>query len=201
MFYIIISLLVLGVFAVASVNVWYDTQKQKENQALFSQFSKGEHSKTLVAFYSRSGNTELMARKIAEMKHAHLIPIETERDKVSYKGMLEAILDARKQSAEISPKTLDLSAYDTIYIGSPVWLYAPAPPIYEFAKNNDFTGKKVILFNSMNSKFEQRFIDDFRKIIEQKGGTLEKHLYIIRGRLGQQMTSDEFLKEVERVAD
>lgn len=94
---------------------------------------------------------------------------------------------------------MDLSAYDTVYIGSPVWLYSPAPQVYQFAKNHDFSGKKVILFNSMNSKFEQRFIDDFKHIVEQNGGTFHKHLYVIRGRMGQQMSSAEFLQEVEKL--
>ncbi|MGX2949598.1 hypothetical protein ACWIUA_01635 [Ursidibacter sp. B-7004-1] len=50
----------------------------------------------------------------------------------------------------------------------------------------------------MNIKFEQRFIDNFKQIIEQNGGTFAKHLYIIRGRMGQQMPTDVFLQEIER---
>lgn len=49
----------------------------------------------------------------------------------------------------------------------------------------------------MNSKFEQRFIDDFKKIVAQNGGTFAKHLYVIRGRMGQQMPTDVFLQEIE----
>ncbi len=41
----------------------------------------GDHYKNLVVFFSRSGNTELMARKIAEMKHAAVIPIQPDRDR------------------------------------------------------------------------------------------------------------------------
>lgn len=78
-----------------------------------------------------------------------------------------------------------------------MWLYSPAPQVYAFAKNNDFSGKQVILFNSMNSKFEQRFIDDFKKIVAQNGGTFAKHLYVIHGRMGQQMPTDVFLQEIE----
>jgi flavodoxin len=77
-------------------------------------------------------------------------------------------------------------------------LYSPAPQVFEFAKNNDFTGKKVILFNSMNSKFEQKYIDDFKSIVQQNGGIFLKHIYIIRGRMTQQMDVDTFLNEVSK---
>jgi len=145
---------------------------------LIKEVQAGNSSRNiLVVFFSRSGNTELMARKIAEIKQAHVIPIQSERGNIGFKGMLEAVTDARKTTAEISTSKIDLSQYDIIYIGSPIGLYSPAPQVFEFAKNNNFTGKKVMLFNSMNSKFEQKYIDDFTNIIEQNGGTFVKHIY------------------------
>lgn len=42
-------------------------------------------------------------------------------------------------------------------------------------------------------------IDDFKCIVEQNGGTFYKHLYVIRGRMGQQKSSAEFLQEVEKL--
>ncbi|MGX2950707.1 hypothetical protein ACWIUA_07375 [Ursidibacter sp. B-7004-1] len=50
----------------------------------------------------------------------------------------------------------------------------------------------------MNSKFEKCFIDDFKQIVIQNGGTFAKHLYVTRGRMGQQMPTDVFLQEVEQ---
>lgn len=198
---IIIGLIVLAVIGFAASIVGIDSYQYKRNQKLLQTLSTDASSKTLVVFFSRSGNTELMARKIAEIKNAVAVPIRSERDKVGFWGWLQALQDARKTEAEITPSKIDLSAYDTIYIGSPVWLYSPAPQVFEFAKSNDFTGKKVVLFNSMNSKFEQQYIDDFKNIIEQNGGTFEKHLYIIRGRMTQQMDTDRFLKEVEQLME
>ncbi len=156
-------------------------------------------SRTLVVFFSRSGNTELMARQIARRTQADLIALQSERNRIGFIGWLEALSDARNTHAVIRPDKTDLSGYDTVYIGSPIWLYSPAPQIYEFARQNDFSGKKVILFNSMNSKFEQRYIDDFKRIIEQNGGSFAKHLYLVRGRMGQQMDTTEFLQRTEQL--
>ncbi|MBX2922230.1 MAG: hypothetical protein KF746_08570 [Chitinophagaceae bacterium] len=200
MIWIITGLVLLTItgFAIAIVSI--DNSQYKRNKRIIEKLKADNASgNTLVVFFSRSGNTELMARKIAELKKAHVIPIQSERNQIGFRGWIEALTDARKTTTEISPSKVDLSKYDTIYIGSPIWLYSPAPQVFEFAKNNDFTGKNVILFNSMNSKFEQKYIDDFKTVIEKNGGTFEKHIYIIRGRMTQQIDTDSFLKEVEKL--
>jgi len=200
MLWIVLGFLILTIAGFAITIVSIDSYQYRRNQKIVEGLlTDNPSSKTLIVFFSRSGNTELMARKIAELKQAHIIPIQSERNKIGFKGWIEALLDARKTETEISPAKIDLSKYDTIYIGSPIWLYSPAPQVFEFAKNNDFAGKKVILFNSMNSKFEQKYIDDFKNIILKNGGTFEKHIYIVRGRMTQQMDVNSFLKETEKL--
>lgn len=201
MIFLIIGLLLLGVTGFALSIVAIDSYQYKRNQKIIQTLTNEVDSKTLVVFFSRSGNTELMARKIALLKDATVVPIQSKRDNIGFWGWIQAMQDARNLTAEITPSKIDMSAYDTIYIGSPIWLYSPAPQVFEFIKNNNFTGKKVILFNSMNSKFEQKYIDDFKNIIEQNGGTFEKHFYIIRGRMPQQMETDIFLKEIEKLME
>lgn len=200
MLWIVLGIIFVVVLGYGLLMVGIDNYQYQHNQKVISTLKTDTvKSNTLVVFFSRSGTTELMARKIAAVKGASVVPLRSQRDGLSLKGLVEAIQDARKTEAEITPSKIDLSSYDTIYIGSPVWLYSPAPSVYEFAKRNDFTGKKVILFNSMNSKFEQRYIDNFRNIIEKNGGVFEKHLYIIRGRVTRQMDTNTFLKKVEEV--
>lgn len=194
----IASLTAIG-FSATIVGI--DSYQYKRNQKIMGTLDTDASSNTLVVFFSRSGNTELMARKIAEIKNAAVVPIESDRDKIGFFGWIQSLQDARKTEAEITPSKIDLTAYDTIYIGSPIWLYSPVPQVFEFARNNDFTGKKVVLFNSMNSKFEQQYIDDFKNIVEQNGGIFDKHLYIIRGRMTQQMDTDTFLKEVDKLIE
>ena len=196
----IFGVLCLLVLIAGGVIVGIDSYQYRQNQKLIEKFSPNQQArKTLVVFFSRSGNTEVMARKIAQLTGADVLPLQSARNQIGVVGWLQALQDARNTDADITPNKVDLTAYDTVYIGSPVWLYSPAPQVYQFAKNHDFSGKKVILFNSMNSKFEQRFIDDFKRIVEQNGGTFHKHLYVIRGRMGQQMLSAEFLQEVEKL--
>lgn len=199
---IIISLVILIVvgFSIAIISI--EKHQYSRNQEIIQKIgSKNKDSKTLVTFFSRSGNTELMARKIGELKNAPVIPIKSEKYKIGIKGWINALSDARDTVTEITPSEIDLSSYDTIYIGSPIWLYSPAPPVWEFAGNNDFLGKKVILFNTMNSKFEQKYIDDFKKLIANNNGVFEKHIYINRGRMTRQISEDSLIEKVETLIE
>lgn len=196
MLWIALGIIVAGVFAFAIAIVSIDSYQYHRNKNIIKSLSQnGGRHENLVVFFSRSGNTELMARKIAEIKHAAVVPIQSDRDHIGFTGWIESLQDARETASEITPGKIDVSKYDTIYIGSPIWLYSPAPQIFEFARKNDFSGKRVVLFNSMNSKFDQKYIDAFKAIIEKNGGTFAKHIYIIRGRMTQQMAVEEFLKK------
>ncbi len=168
----------------------------KRNKALQKMSKERANTSTLVVYFSRSGNTALMATEIARLKNANLLTINANRYQIGIKGWFHAMQDARDTIAEIYPEEIDLTRYDTIYMGSPIWLYSPAPPIWEFARQNNFKDKAVILFNSLNSKFEQHYIDNFAQLIEKKGGSFVKHIFVIRGRMTRQMEVDEFLEAV-----
>ncbi len=98
---------------------------------------------------------------------------------------------------EIDPKVLDLSRYKKVFLGSPIWFYRPAPPIFEFAKNNKFHDKEVILFNSYNSNFGQDHIDEFKSIVIKNGAKSFGHKAVKRGRMGSQISTDDFIKEIK----
>lgn len=196
MTYLILGLIILAILIPISTIVGIEFYQFNRNKKLLREIEENSNASTLVIYFSRSGNTELMANEIARIKKADLLTIEADEYKIGLKGWIESLRDARNTTAQIIPEKIDLSRYDTIYIGSPIWLYSPAPPIWEFARKNDFKSKSVILFNSMNSKFEQRFIDQYEDVIEQNGGQFINHIYIIRGRMTQQMEVDDFIQEI-----
>lgn len=194
----IVGLGALAVIIYVSAVVGIDNYQFKKNAKLVASFKLDQqNAKTLVVYFSRSGNTELMAYKIAEIKQGKLINLVASDYRIGFKGWVNALVDARKTEATILPEKVDLSSYDTIYIGSPIWLYSPAPPVFEFVRENDFTGKKVILFSTLNSKFEQKYIDEFSALVKQNGGEFSQHIYVIRGRMTQQMSTEAFLDEVK----
>ena len=119
-----------------------------------------ETGKTLVVYYSASGNTERVAKDIAEAAGADLfeiVPTEvytsddldwTNPDsRVSREHDDESLRDVPLTTTEVP----DWDSYDTVFIGYPIWWGIAAWPVDTFVKNNDFTGKTVIPFATSTS--------------------------------------------------
>ncbi|RLA43652.1 MAG: hypothetical protein DRR06_09310 [Gammaproteobacteria bacterium] len=158
-------------------------------------------NKNLVIYFSRSGNTERMAMDIAKYYQAQLVHLEAADYRPGFLGLVNAVKDSRSNRAEITPETLDLSPYQTIFIGSPIWWYSPAPPAWQFIHNNDFTDKNVVLFTTFNSSFKQQHIDEFQNQVEAKGGNFIKHIYVKRGRITQQINDETLSKKTRDKLD
>jgi len=196
-------LLVAVVLAIAAlvpvVVTIVDNQQARKNAALLSQGAVQDSagSRAAVVYYSRSGNTALMAQRIAQRLHARLYRLEASEYHVGLLGWVRAMADARKHEAVISPGAMDLSAYGSIYLGSPIWLYSPAPPIWQFVELNRFDNKHVVLFNTFNSQFKPEYIEAFRARVMERGARSFEHRYIRRGRMGQQLSTEELLQAVD----
>ena len=119
-----------------------------------------ETGKTLVIYYSASGNTARVAKDIAEAAGADLfeiVPTElytsddlnwTNPDsRVSREHDDESLRDVPLTTTEVS----DWDSYDTVFIGYPIWWGIAAWPVDTFVKNNDFNGKTVIPFATSSS--------------------------------------------------
>ena len=119
-----------------------------------------ETGKTLVVYYSASGNTERVAKDIAEAAGADLfeiVPTEvytsddldwTNPDsRVSREHDDESLRDVPLTTTEVP----DWDSYDTVFIGYPIWWGIAAWPVDTFVKNNDFTDKTVIPFATSSS--------------------------------------------------
>ena len=109
--------------------------------------------KKLVAYFSASGNTAKLAKKLAEAAGADLYEIRPAKaytsadlnwqDKQSRSSIEMSDHNSRP---ELADKSADMSAYDTVYVGFPVWWYIAPTIINTFLESCDFSGKRIILF-------------------------------------------------------
>lgn len=110
-------------------------------------------SKTLVAYFSASGVTASVAEKLSKAIDADLYEIAPE---VPYtKADLNWMNKNSRSSVEmkdrssrpaIGTKVDDMSQYDTVFVGFPIWWYREPSIIDTFMEAYDFTGKTVIPF-------------------------------------------------------
>lgn len=132
--------------------------------------------KTLIVYYSATGNTEEVANYIADATGGDLFELEpaepyTDEDldwtndnsRVSLEHEDESLRDV-----ELVSDTVDgFEEYTTVYIGYPIWWGIAAWPVDSFVENNDFTGKTVIPFCTSASSD----IGDSGTLLEEMAGT------------------------------
>ena len=115
----------------------------------------GENGKTLVVYYSATGNTEAVAGYIADALGADTFELTPQEP------YLAADLDYNNSESRVcrehaDPALQDVALtstaveswerYDTVFVGYPIWWGGSAWPVNGFVKANDFTGKTVIPF-------------------------------------------------------
>lgn len=105
--------------------------------------------KTLVVYFSFEGNTEFIAKKIAETLHADIVALKTSKEypKTGFRKFFwggTSVIFGEKP--ELVNEHIDFSLYDTIIIGTPVWAGSYSPPISTLLNQYKIEGKKIALF-------------------------------------------------------
>ena len=110
-------------------------------------------SKRLVAYFSASGTTKRAAEMLAEAAGADLYEI---RPEVPYTSADLNWMDKKARSTvemkdptsrpAIADNDADIAAYDTIFVGFPIWWYVAPTIINTFLESYDFSEKKVVIF-------------------------------------------------------
>lgn len=134
--------------------------------------------KTLIVYYSASGNTKEVANHIASVTGGDLFEI------VPAEIYSDADLDWTDKDSRVSRQhdnedernvplvsdTVDnWNEYDTVFIGFPIWWRAAAWPVDGFIKANDFSGKTVIPFCTSSSSD----LGESGALLEEMAGTGE----------------------------
>lgn len=109
--------------------------------------------KKLVAFFSASGTTKKTAEMVASAAGADLYEItpkelytKADLDWMNKKSRSSVEMNDKKIRPEIEDIPVDISAYDEIIIGFPIWWYVAPTIVNTFLEAHDFSGKKIILF-------------------------------------------------------
>ncbi|MFL0195655.1 flavodoxin [Clostridium sp. WILCCON 0269] len=123
--------------------------------------------KSLIAFFSYSGNTEVIANTIKENVGGELFKIETiESYPTNYNGVVDKA--RQEQNAhyrpELAAKVTDMDSYDIIYIGYPNWCSTIPMAVFTFLESYDFSGKTIIPFCTHGGGGMGRSASDIKKL-------------------------------------
>ena len=109
--------------------------------------------KILVAYFSASGVTASVAKKLAHATGADIYEIKpavkyTSADLNWNNSGSRSSVEMRDKTSrpEIADKSANISGHDVIFLGFPIWWYVAPTIINTFLEAYDFSGKKIILF-------------------------------------------------------
>ena len=115
---------------------------------------KEEAPKMLVLYYSQTGNTKAVAEEIANKLGADIEEITmVDPYDPDFQATIDRCMKEREQEIlpTINPVKADLTNYDVIFLGYPVWFGTYAPPVITFLKDADLSGKKIVPFCTFGS--------------------------------------------------
>lgn len=140
-------------------------------------------SKRLVAYFSASGTTKRAAEMLAEAAGADLYEI---RPEVPYTSADLNWMDKKARSTvemkdptsrpAIADNDADIDAYDTIFVGFPIWWYVAPTIINTFLESYDFSGKTIVLFATSGGS-------GFGKTVKNLQGSVSPSAVIKEGKI------------------
>jgi flavodoxin len=132
------SALLLGI----SVNLALSADRARAQQA-------SSNGTVLVAYYTRTGNTQVIARQIRRALDADLFQIQTTKPyPEDYKETVAQATREREIGFEPSLAELvpDFERYETVFLGFPIWGMSAPPVIRSFLSRHDLSGKALVPF-------------------------------------------------------
>ena len=109
--------------------------------------------KALVAYFSASGVTAKLAKTLAAAADAALYEIKPETPYTAAdlnwnNSRSRSTIEMKDENARpaIAAPAADVAAYDTVFVGFPIWWYEAPRIIETFLESYDLAGKTVVPF-------------------------------------------------------
>lgn len=173
----------------------------ESQDATNDQTTTTEDSNILIAYFSKTGNTEAIAQEIQSLINGTLVEIETvEPYPDSYSETVDIAESEKEANArpEISTTVDNMDQYDTIFIGYPIWWYTYPQVILTFFDNYDLTGKTIVPFVTHGGSGMSGTEDDMREYLSDKDVTVLDGLAVSRNDIeeDQSQTVTNWLEEL-----
>ena len=159
------------------------------HRSLIIYFSRADEN--YAVGYIDKGNTEIVAEYVQKYSGADLFKAEP---LVPYARDYNTCIKEAKErigNAPVKETLKDISAYDTIYIMSPIYWGTYAPELETVLKDLDFTGKKVRVISTHEGSGLGSMISDVKRIC--KGAAVDENGLAIKGSKAKQ--SEEIIRK------
>ena len=124
----------------------------------------------LIAYFSHSGNTQVIANQIHESVGGDVFRIATVDP---YPKDYDTVVDVAKREQKngsrpkLSNHVSNMESYDVVFVGYPNWWSTMPMAVFSFLEQYDFSGKKIAPFCTHEGSALGRSVQDIRKLCPQ----------------------------------
>jgi flavodoxin len=127
--------------------------------------------KTLIVYYSRTGNTRTACEALQKDLGCDIIEIKDLKNRAGGWGFFTSTIGTLFGThTKIDPVHPELAPYNAVIIGSPIWAGKLSTAIRTFIAENRFDGKKVVLYTTTNVFEKEGSKNKAEKMVTESGG-------------------------------
>jgi flavodoxin len=129
--------------------------------------SQPQGKKVLIAYFSWGGTTRGIADEIHKTVGGDLFEITTvQQYPKAYRPTTDVAKKEQEEGArpELAASVSNMDAYDTIFVGYPLWWGTIPQALFTFFESYDFTGKTILPFCTFGSTGLGRSVADIKKL-------------------------------------
>jgi flavodoxin len=150
--------------------------------------------KTLIVYYTRSGNTRKVAEELKELLSADIEEITEPSGRGGPLGWLRSGKESSDGTIpKINAPTKDPSAYDIVVVGTPVWASTLSSPVRAYLTQTKGKAHKVAYFCTCGGTDAKKTIIDMSVLIPAPVASLEVN--------AKEMSTSEYKEKAKKFAD
>jgi flavodoxin len=136
--------------------------------------------KTLILYYSRTGNTKMCCEALQKELGADLIEIKDLKNRDGGWGFFTGALGSMfNVHTNIDPLNPDLSPYKNIIIASPIWTGTLSTAIRTLIDKNLFDNKQVVMFTTTNAAEKEKYIEKSKARAANNGAQVVGYYQVV----------------------
>jgi flavodoxin len=130
-----------------------------------------EQEKSLIVFYSKTGNTKAACQIIKKAYDADVVEIKDLVDRFSTWGSITGMIySLLGWHTDIKPETIDVSPYGRIVIGTPIWGGTFPPAVRTLVETSNLKGKAVAIFSTSTEVINKKYQDEMKATVIASNG-------------------------------
>ena len=171
----------------------YPLKSAETEESLHAGMLNSEHYKPLIVYYSRTGNSRMVADALMEYLSGTIEEIQSTKNRDGLLGVFTCVLDQLlDRDAILKPLDKDPKNYNPVIIVAPIWIGKISSPARTFIKQAGLKGKDVSLVLTYNGSLTEDKEKALKDTITAQGITL-RGLYKI---ITKEQTADEIRNEL-----